>query len=65
MAGAGFGRGVALIAGGEYGALRQPLEPAGEMRAILGEEIRGELIDRDCDDQLRLWRGCGCCWRGA
>ena len=55
MAGAGLGRGVRLIAGGKHRPLaRQLRQPAGEAAAILREQIGGELIDRDRDDQL--WR---------
>ena len=60
--GAGLGRGVRLVAGRENDAVRQPPEAAGEMLAVLGEEIGRELIDRDGDDQagaLRRLRGGG------
>jgi hypothetical protein len=53
VARAGFGRRVRLIAVGEDDAVRQALEPAGEMRPIFGEQLGRELVDRDRDDQLR------------
>ena len=56
MAGAGFGRGVRLIAGGEDDAQLQPPQAAGEILAILGEQVGGELIDRNGDDQPRPGR---------
>ena len=61
MARAGLGRGMALIARREHRAFQQPLEPAGEAVAIFGEQIGGELIDRDRHDQLgrRARRGRG------
>ena len=62
MAGARFGRGVALIARGEDDAGQQAFEAAGKMIAIFGEQIGGELIDRDRDDQFRWGRRGG---RGA
>jgi hypothetical protein len=45
MAWAGLGRGLALIAAREDDALAQSFQPTGEMRAIFGEQICGELID--------------------
>ncbi len=51
MAGAGFGRGMALIATRECSALAQPLEAAFIIGPIFAEEIGGKLIDRDGDDQ--------------
>ena len=56
MAGAGFGRGMRLIARGKHHARCQPREAASEMLAILAEQIGGKLIDRYRDDQLG--RGC-------
>src|SRR5207249_4860201 len=53
MAGAGLGRRVALISVAEHGAARQPREAAGELRAILVEQIGRELVDRDDDEELR------------
>ena len=53
MAGAGLGRAVRLVAGGEDHAVRKPPQAAGEMLAILGEQVRGELVDRNGDDQPR------------
>ena len=58
MAGAGFGRGMALIALGEHDPLRQPLQAAAIILAIFAEQIGGKLIDADCDDQLRRAGGC-------
>ena len=65
MAGTGFGRGMGLIACRKDYALAQPLQPAREMRTILGEQIRRELIDRDGDDQLgrSLRLGMNCRWK--
>ena len=45
MAGAGLGRGMRLIAGGKHRPILQSSKPTGEMAAVLGEEIGGELID--------------------
>ena len=53
MARAGLGHVVALVAGREHHPLLQPPQPAGEMLAILGEQVGRELIDGDGDDQLR------------
>ena len=60
MARAGLGSGVALIGRGEHRASHQPGQPAGIVLAILREEIGGELIHRDGDEQLgRIGRGRG------
>ena len=57
MAGAGLGRGVRLVAGGEDRCpARQAPEAAGEILAIFGEQVGGELIDRNGDDQPRRGR---------
>ncbi len=45
MAGAGLGRGMALIARWEHCARQQPREALGVARAIFGEEIGRELVD--------------------
>ena len=54
MAGAGLGRGMALVAVAEH---RRPdasrAEPAGELRAIFVEQVGGELVDRDGDEEFR------------
>ena len=52
VAGASLGRGVRLIAGWEHRPFLQPLQPAGVMAAILGEQVGGELVDRDRQHQL-------------
>src|SRR4051812_32980696 len=52
MAGAGLGRVVALVPRREDYALLQPPQAASEMLAILREEIGGELVDRDSDDEF-------------
>ena len=51
MAGAGLGRGVALIGRREHRALLQPGKTAGEARAILREQIGAELVNRKRNDQ--------------
>src|SRR4051794_33300609 len=65
MAGAGLGRGMALIAVAEHGPRRDPREAIGELRAIFIEQVGGELVDREDDEQLGrmrlcLWLGGGC-----
>ena len=57
MAWAGLGRRVRLVAGGEHNALRQAAEPARVVAAIFGEEVGGELIDRNGNNQPRPGRG--------
>jgi len=63
VAGAGLGCGVRLVTRGENRAVEQPGETLGEMLAILREEIGGELIDRNGEDQLRRFCGLGCLGR--
>ncbi len=62
VAGAGLGRGMALEARGKDRAARQALHAGGVGRAILREEVGGELIDGDRHQQLRPG---GRCRRGS
>ncbi len=60
MAGAGFGRGMALIAAGEDDAMLQPRQATRKARAIFGEKIGAQLIDRNDDEQFGRRRRRSC-----
>ena len=67
MAGAGLGRGVALIAVAERRPAAEPGKAAGEVRAIFVPQIGRELVDRDDDEEpgRRRRRRCGWDRRGT
>ncbi len=57
VTGTGLGRGMALVSG-EDQAIGKALEPGSVSRPIAIEQVPGELVDRDGDDQLgRRGRG--------
>ena len=59
MAGAGFGRGMALMTARKDDALRQPFESAGYARPIFIEQVSRKLVHRNRNDQFWFLRDIG------